>query len=159
MHLQQLHQKKLVCALIYIFVSTLVEVLVFSACSAGNSIVISSTPTSTQEITELITPQSLPRGPHEVLYLTNKSASIANVGGGFYASHPYTIFALCTGAGKLFVQATPDGGTSTFLCSQSGQLQGNHIGNAQNPPTPGNLHVQVTLDGKAVWEVSIQLQE
>ena len=93
-----------------------------------------------------------------MLYLTNTSSSFVSTAGDFYASKPYIIFTLCIGSGKVMVLLDP-GGTSTFLCSQPTQLQGNHYGDAQHPPTPEHIHVQVTQEGNITCEVSIQLQE
>lgn len=126
---------------------------VLSSCSTGSQLTASPTPTATVAAT----PPSLPRGNGEVLYLTNETGSVANVSGTFYASKPYIIFALCTGSGKLQVRLTP-GGLINFFCSQNPQLQGNNYGNAQHPPTPENIQVQVIAQGNVIWEISIHLQ-
>lgn len=159
MHIKQASYKRFTHALVFMLLQVFLSALLPSACITGKIVSVAPTPPAplpTLEATDTVTPPILPRNDgHEVLYFTNKTGSIVNVGGDFYASGPYAVYAVCTGKGILHVDSSQF--QNTFNCSQPAQLQRNQFGNTQNPPPPANLHVQVTFDGDALWEVSVQL--
>lgn len=152
-----LMRKQLTSALLGLFLLALLSAFVLSSCDAGKSASASLTPLPTAVATDTPEPPVLPQGKNMVLYLTNKSQATVATSGAFYVKKAYTIFALCTGSGKLQVKLTP-GGTSTFLCSQYPQLQGANYGDRQHPPALGNVSVQVTAPGQVLWELSVLWQ-
>lgn len=156
---KQVPLQKWARTLVSICVLVLMSAFMLTACTTGKIAASPPKPTPTVTLTPSASPPVLPRHTgHEILYLTNKFTSIANTGGDFYASHPYIIFILCTGTGKITVTYSPQGQV-TFDCSRPPQVRAAAAGNNQHPPSAENIHVQVaTSDGNAIWEVSIQFQ-
>lgn len=137
----------------------LVTLLALSSCSSSHKTTLVPTPPPAPMLQRNL--------GQEVLYLTNKPGSSAKSSGAFSSDHkPYWIELLCTGNGTLAVATTqtipglagpqllpPD----RLVCSPTGKTYTNRVGTSAIPPQGGMVQVQVTLTGKLVWEVSIQL--
>jgi hypothetical protein len=92
-----------------------------------------------------------------VLYLSSKLVKNGenSANGTFFSSGPYHIGAICTGSGKLTIQATSL--TFSIECTRSGNMQVEQFGTVDNPPSPQTNQIQVTASGTSVWEVSVQI--